>query len=56
MTKPTLKLKYDRELNEYQVQWIDARGNVNEDRTYYTDDRKDADLTFLRMRDEINAS
>jgi len=39
--KITLRVLYDREWDEYSVKWYDD-GEHDEDKTYYTNDKKDA--------------
>ncbi len=48
----TIKLKYDPEWEEYQVQYIED-GVVNEARTYHTDDEDDARVTRAAMKKEL---
>jgi hypothetical protein len=46
-----LKIKHLPETNEWKVQWFED-GVLNEDRSYYTDDREDAEMTARAMADE----
>ncbi len=46
MKKVVLDIKYDRELGEYSIPWIE-NGKLNEARTYYTDSLEDARGTLV---------
>lgn len=48
-----VKIKVRRlpETNEWKVEWLED-GELNEDRSYYTGDREDAEMTARAMADE----
>jgi len=37
-----IRMRFNREWGEWQVQFIQADGKVDHDKTYYTDDKQDA--------------
>lgn len=45
----TLKIKRDRTWNEYIVQWV-VNKEVDDDKSYHTDDKQDAEQTMEAMR------
>lgn len=47
-----LRIHYDPDWEEYQVQWIED-GQLNPDRTYHTPDEEDARLTLQAMSEEL---
>ncbi len=52
MKKITFKIHYDKEWEEYQVQYIED-GVINEDKTYHTEDYRDANETLAAMKKEL---
>jgi len=48
-----LKVKRLPETNEWKVQWFED-DVLNEDRSYYTDDREDALMTARAMAEEAH--
>lgn len=46
-----IKIKRLSETSEWKVQWFED-GVLNEDRSYYTGDREDAEITARAMADE----
>ena len=48
-----LKIVKDTDTSEYIVRWIE-NGKVNDDKSYYTNDLKDAIGTLKLMAKEIN--
>ena len=53
--KTEIKIVYNSEWEEYQVQWIED-GIVNESKTYHTEDEEDAKLTKIAMEKELNVT
>lgn len=48
-----IKIKIKKnEFDEFEVQWLE-NGLLNENKTYYTDDREDATLTKAAMEKEV---
>ena len=45
-----IKIQFDKDLNEYQVQWI-INGKLNIDKTYHTTDLADAKRTKKFIED-----
>jgi hypothetical protein len=51
---PHLTLKRKPETNEWVVQWVE-NGRVNDDKSYYTDDKQDAIGTMKDMQQRMDA-
>ena len=56
--KPRLRLRHDADWDEWQVVWYDRAGSYwkrSAEKTYHTDDKKDAVLTMADMQKRIDA-
>lgn len=48
----TLRIKRNRDYDEWIVQWVENK-KVDEDKSYYTDNKEDAEITMLDMQSRI---